>query len=72
MADSSSALQGGMGDMGSTDGLPDMQVYGNTNPPTAAQVEAASNLIKQTDASLVRYENVNNAIAETKPGQLAP
>ena len=34
-----------------------------TNPPTAAQVAAAAKLIKQTDASLVRFENVKNAIA---------
>jgi hypothetical protein len=71
MADSSGALQGGMGDMGSTGGQPDMQMYGSTNPPTAAQVEAASNLIKQTDASLVRYENVNNAIAAGYTERLA-
>ena len=60
---STDSLQGGMGDMGSIDGRPVMQMYGNTNPPTAAQVEAAANLIRQTDASLVRFENVNNAIA---------
>ena len=63
MASSADSLQGGMGDMGSIDGLPDMRMYGSTNPPTAAQVEAAANLIKETDASLVRFENVNNAIA---------
>ena len=63
MASSSASLQGGMGDMGSTNGQPDMQMYGNANPPTAAQVEAAATLVKQTDASLVRFENVNNAIA---------
>jgi hypothetical protein len=57
------SLQGGMGDMGTTNGQPDMQMYGNTNAPTAAQVEAAANLINETDASLVRFENVNNAIA---------
>ena len=62
-ASSSSSLQGGMGDMGSINGQPDMQMYGNTNAPTAAQVHAAANLIKETDASLVRFENVNNAIA---------
>jgi hypothetical protein len=60
---SDSSLQSGMGDMGSTGGLPDMQMYGNTNPPTAAQVEAAANLVKETDASLVRFENVKAAIA---------
>ena len=63
MASSSSGtLQGGMGEMGTTDGLPDMHMYGNTNAPTAAQVEAAATLVKQTDASLVRFRNVNNAI----------
>ena len=49
--------------MGSINGLPVMQMYGSTNAPTAAQVVAAANLIKETDASLVRFENVNNAIA---------
>jgi hypothetical protein len=62
-AASSNTLMGGMGDMGSTNGQPDMKMYGSTNPPTAAQVQAAANLIKETDASLVRFENVNNAIA---------
>ena len=60
---SSDSLQGGMGDMGTINGQPIMQMYGNTNAPTAAQVVAAANLIKETDASLVRFENVNNAIA---------
>jgi hypothetical protein len=63
MASSAGSLQGGMGDMGSINGLPVMQMYGSTNAPTAAQVVAAANLIKETDASLVRFENVNNAIA---------
>src|SRR5580693_8765976 len=63
MTSSADSLQGGMGDMGSIDGLPDMRMYGSTNPPTATQVEAAANLIKETDASLVRFENVQNAIA---------
>jgi hypothetical protein len=63
MTSSADSLQGGMGDMGSIDGLPDMRMYGSTNPPTATQVEAAANLIKETDASLVRFENVRNAIA---------
>ena len=62
-AGSSDSLQSGMGDMGSTNGLPDMKMHGTTNPPTAAQVAAAANLIKETDASLVRFENVHNAIA---------
>jgi hypothetical protein len=60
---SSGGLQGGMGDMGSTNGRPDMQMYGSTNAPTAAQVVAAANLIKQTDASLVRFQDVDNAFA---------
>src|SRR5580698_649316 len=63
MTSTADSLQGGMGDMGSIDGLPDMRMYGSTNPPTATQVEAAANLIKETDASLVRFENVQNAIA---------
>lgn len=63
MASSSDSLQGGMGDMGSINGLPVMQMYGNTNAPTAAQVAAAANLIEETDASLARFENVNNALA---------
>jgi len=62
-ASAADSLQGGMGDMGSINGLPIMQMYGSTNAPTAAQVVAAANLIKETDASLVRYENVNNALA---------
>jgi hypothetical protein len=62
-AGSTDSLQGGMGDMGSIDGQPIMQMYGSTAAPTAAQVTAAANLIKETDASLVRFENVNNAIA---------
>ena len=53
----------GMGDMGSTDGLPDMQMYGTTAAPTAAQVLAAAQLINQTDASLKRYANVQTAFA---------
>jgi len=63
MTSPADSLQTGMGDMGSTNGLPDMRMYGSTNPPTAAQVEAAAKLIKETDASLVRFENVKNAIA---------
>jgi hypothetical protein len=60
---SSVGLQGGMGDMGTTDGLPDMRMYGNLDAPTAAQVEAAATLVKETDASLVRYQNIYNAFA---------
>jgi hypothetical protein len=71
MTGSSDSLQGGMGDMGSTNGQPDMRMYGSTNPPTAAQVQAAANLIKETDASLVRFENVNNAIAAGYTERLA-
>jgi hypothetical protein len=60
---SSGSLTSGMGDMGSTDGLPDMQMYGSTAPPTAAQVQAAAQLIEQTDVSLKRYANVQAAFA---------
>src|SRR6516225_10792347 len=60
---SSSSLSPGMGDMGTTDGLPDMQMYGSTAPPTAAQVLAAAQLIQATDASLKRYANVQAAFA---------
>jgi hypothetical protein len=62
-SDSGSALTSGMGDMGTTDGQPDMQMYGSTAPPTAAQVLAAAQLIKETDASLKRYANVQAAFA---------
>ena len=55
--------QPGMGDMGTTDGLADMRMYGSTAPATAAQVLAAANLIKATDASLARYKNVQAAFA---------
>jgi hypothetical protein len=68
---SSDSMQGGMGDMGSTDGLADMQMYGDASAPTAAQVQAAANLITQTDASLVRFEDVNNAIAAGYTDRLA-
>ena len=34
-------------------------------------MEAAANLIKETDASLVRFENVNNAIAAGYTERLA-
>jgi len=62
MAASSSA-PAGMGDMGSTDGLQDMRMYGSTTPPTASQVLAAGQLITQTDATLARYQNVQAAFA---------
>ncbi len=52
-----------MGDMGTTDGLADMQMYGSTAAPTAAQVLAAGQLIRATDASLKRYDNVQAAFA---------
>jgi hypothetical protein len=55
--------QPGMGDMGTTDGLPDMRMYGSTAPATAAQVLAAGRLIKATDASLARYASVRAAFA---------
>ena len=67
MAPTSSAAQSasapGMGDMGTTGGHPDMQMYGSAAPPTAAQVLAASKLIQETDASLKRYANVQAAFA---------
>jgi hypothetical protein len=53
----------GMPGMGSTAGLPDMKMYGSTAPPTAAQVIAAGQLIKETDASLARYRSVQAAFA---------
>src|SRR5262252_1558600 len=55
--------QPGMGDMGTTDGLPDMRMYGSAAPATAAQVIAAGQLIKATDTSLARYKNVQAAFA---------
>ena len=58
-----SASAAGMGDMGSTDGRSDMRMYGSTAPPTAAQVLAAGQLIRQTDATLARYQNVRAAFA---------
>jgi hypothetical protein len=60
---SSSTLDSGMGDMGSTDGRPDMQMYGSTAAPTAAQVTAAAQLISQTDATLKRFADVQAAFA---------
>jgi hypothetical protein len=60
---SSSTVSVGMGDMGTTDGRPDMQMYGSTAPPTAGQVLAASQLIKETDGSLKRYATVRAAFA---------
>ena len=68
MSSSSSAAaaggaQPGMGDMGTTDGLPDMKMYGSAAPATSAQVIGAANLIKATDASLARYQNVRAAFA---------
>jgi hypothetical protein len=59
----SSTSPAGMGDMGSTDGLPDMRMYGSTAPPTAPQVLAAGQLITATDATLARYRNVQAAFA---------
>jgi hypothetical protein len=60
---SASTANSGMGDMGTTDGQPDMRMYGTAAPPTAAQVVAAAQLIKATDASLKRYANVQAAFA---------
>jgi hypothetical protein len=62
-ASSSSAVNSGMGDMGTTDGQPDMQMYGSAAPPTAGQVLAAAQLIQRTDTSLKRYANVQAAFA---------
>lgn len=55
--------QAGMPGMGSTAGEPDMKMYGSTAPPTAAQVIAAGQLIRQTEASLARYRSVRAAFA---------
>ena len=60
---SAPGAQTAMGDMGTTDGLPDMRMYGSTAPATAAQVIAAGNLIKATDATLARYASVQAAFA---------
>jgi hypothetical protein len=60
---SSNAADPGMGDMGSTDGKPDMRMYGTTAAPSAAQVLAAAGLVRNTDASLKRYDNVQAAFA---------
>jgi hypothetical protein len=60
---SSTSANSGMGDMGKTDGLADMKMYGSTASPTAAQVIAAAQLVKQTDASLARYQDVRAAFA---------
>ncbi|HEV2372868.1 MAG TPA: hypothetical protein VGS19_11930 [Streptosporangiaceae bacterium] len=60
---SSGALTSGMGDMGSTDGKPDMRMYGSAAPPTAGQVQAAAQLVSETDATLKRYSNVAAAFA---------
>ena len=62
MASGSSAAAS-MPGMGSTGGLPDMRMYGSTAPPTAAQVIAAGQLIKDTDKSLARFQNVQAAFA---------
>jgi hypothetical protein len=62
-AASAPGAQPGMGDMGTTDGLPDMRMYGSAAPATAAQVIAAGNLIKATDASLARFASVRAAFA---------
>ena len=52
-----------MGDMGTIDGLPDMRMYGRHAPADRRAGAGRRNLIKETDASLVRFENVQNAIA---------
>jgi hypothetical protein len=53
----------GMGDMGTTDGHPDMQMYGSAAAPSAAQVLAAAQLVQETDTSLKRFANVQAAFA---------
>ncbi len=63
MAASAASASPGMPGMGSTAGLPDMKMYGSTAPPTAAQVIAAGQLIKETGASLARYRSVQAAFA---------
>jgi hypothetical protein len=60
---SSSTVTSGMGEMGTTDGQPDMRMHGSTTPPTARQVLAAAQLIQETDASLKRFTNVQAALA---------
>jgi hypothetical protein len=60
---SSASASSGMGDMGTTDGRPDMKMYGSTAPPTAGQVVAAAQLVRQTDASLAKYQDVRAAFA---------
>jgi hypothetical protein len=60
---SSGTVSAGMGDMGTTDGQPDMQMYGSTAAPTAPQVLAAAQLVSATDTSLKRYANVQAAFA---------
>lgn len=60
---SASTLNSGMANMGSTDGRPDMVLYGSTAPPTAGQVLAAAQLVRETDTSLQRYANVQAAFA---------
>jgi hypothetical protein len=60
---SSSTADAAMGDMGSTDGHPDMQMYGSAAAPTAGQVLAAAQLVKATDTTLKKYANVQAAFA---------
>jgi hypothetical protein len=60
---SASTLNSGMANMGSTDGRPDMVLYGSTAAPTAGQVLAAAQLVRETDTSLQRYANVQAAFA---------
>jgi hypothetical protein len=52
-----------MGDMGTSDGQPDMRMYGTTASPTAAQVLAAAQLVTETDVSLNRFTDVQAAFA---------
>src|SRR5262249_55188212 len=62
-ASAASSDMPGMGDRGSTGGRPDMRMSGTPAPPTAAQVIAAAALIRETDASLARFQNVQAALA---------
>lgn len=59
----SGTVDSGMGDMGTSDGQPDMRMYGTTASPTAAQVLAAAQLVTETDVSLKRFTDVQAAFA---------
>jgi hypothetical protein len=63
MSSQPAAVTAGMGDMGSTDGQPDMRMYGTTAQPTSGQVLAAAALVTATDATLKHFANVQAAFA---------